>query len=308
MNRRRFVETGALAGAGLVVPSLGHLAGVARPAGGRLPPPYRISLAGWSLNRRHFREGKLPALDFPQVAREEYGIEAIELVNTMLPSPTYRFLQQLGQRAAQHDVAILLIMCDAEGDLSSEDDAQRLLAVRNHHKWVDIAAILGCHSIRVNSGGRAGDEGDMRRCGDSLRRLAEYAAPQGINVIVENHGGLSSHPASLVRAIELAARANVGTLPDFGNFPEGVDRYEATRAMMPYAKAVSAKCYDFDERGEETTIDFARMMRIVVDAGYHGYVGIEYEGDRLSEHDGIVAAKRLLERVGETLATGLTPR
>lgn len=298
MNRRRFIQTGALAGATLAVPSLSALA----PR--RSDPPYRISLAGWSLHRRHFDDGSMPLIDFPEVAAEEFGINAIELVNTMFPSPTYRFLQRLTRRAEHQGVAILLIMCDAEGDLSSQDQAERLQAIRNHHKWVDIAAILGCHSIRVNSGGRADDDGDIRRCADSLRRLADYAAPHGINVIVENHGGLSSHPPSLTRAIRLADRATVGTLPDFGNFPDGTDRYEAIRAMMPYAKAVSAKCYDFDENDQETTIDFERMMRIVVESGYRGYVGIEYEGSNLSEHHGILAAKRLLERIAMKLSSG----
>jgi sugar phosphate isomerase/epimerase len=308
MHRREFLQR--TAGLGAVAAGFPGLLGAAPglvsedPDQAGAPPPepaFRISLAGWSLHRRHFQEGTMPLVDFPRVAREEFGIGAIELVNTMFPSPHYRFLKSLLHEAEQHEVRILLIMCDAEGSLSSEDEDQRRQAVRNHHKWIDIAAVLGCHSIRVNTGGTAGDEGDIRRCAESLRALAEYGEPDSVQVLVENHGGLSSDPVSLVRVMELAEHPHVGTLPDFGNFPAGTDRYTATQAMMPWARAVSAKCYDFDEAGNETSIDFERMLRIVVDAGYRGYVGIEYEGERLSEAEGILAARRLLERLALAL-------
>jgi len=263
--------------------------------GGRIGE-YKISLAGWSLHRRFFA-GEVKLIDFPKVSREEFGIEAIELVNTFFPSPTYSFLRNLMKRARDNDVKILLIMCDQEGDMASTDRKERLQAVVNHHKWVDIAGVLGCHSIRCNSGhGRAGDEEAIQRCAERFARLVEYAKPRKINVIIENHGGLSSHPDSLIKVMKIVGSPYFGTLPDFGNFPKEVDKYEAVRRMMPFAKAVSAKCYDFNEKGEETTIDFRKMMKIVTDAGYHGYVGIEYEGRRLSEAEGILAAKKLLER------------
>jgi sugar phosphate isomerase/epimerase len=105
--------------------------------------------------------------------------------------------------------------------------------------------------------------------------------------------------ASLMRAI---GRPDVGTLPDFGNFrlsrTQSYDRYEGIRQMLPWARDVSAKTYDFDEAGNETTIDYARMFALLDAAGYSGPVGIEYEGKRLSERDGILATKRLVERFG----------
>jgi len=294
VTRRQFIgkcaKTTAGIGAALAAP------GLAAEAAGRIRD-YKISLAGWSLHRRHFA-GKMPLIDFPKVARQEFGIEAIELVNTFFPSPTYSFLRDLNRRAAGENVKILLIMCDAEGDMAHTDEKERLQAVLNHHKWVDIAAVLGCHSIRCNSGrGKARDEQAIKRCADSFARLVEYAAPKKINVIIENHGGLSSDPDSLIKVMKIVNSPYFGTLPDFGNFPKEVDKYDAVRRMMPYAKAVSAKCYDFDAEGNETTIDFRKMMKIVTDAGYHGYVGIEYEGNRLSEAEGILAAKKLLERL-----------
>jgi len=294
ISRRQFIRRCAYSTAG--VGAVLAAPGLAAEKGGRIGD-YKISLAGWSVHRRFFA-GQFKLIDFPKVSREEFGIEAIELVNTFFPSPTYSFLRNLKKRAADHDVKILLVMCDAEGDMASTDRKERLQAVLNHHKWVDIAAVLGCHSIRCNSGhGRAGDEEAIERCADSFARLVEYAKPKKINVIIENHGGLSSDPDSLIKVMKIVNSPYFGTLPDFGNFPKEVDKYDAVRRMMPYAKAVSAKCYDFNEKGNETTIDFRKMMKIVTDAGYDGYVGIEYEGRRLSEAEGIIAAKKLLERL-----------
>jgi sugar phosphate isomerase/epimerase len=132
--------------------------------------------------------------------------------------------------------------------------------------------------------------------------LCEFAAPHGINVLVENHGGLSSHGRWLAGVMKMVNLPNCGTLPDFGNFRLGdgkeYDRYQGVDELMPFAKAVSAKSHDFDEEGNEIHTDYFRMLDIVVHKhGYHGYLGIEYEGSRLSEPEGILATKRLLERV-----------
>lgn len=303
MDRREFLKAmgGAAAAVG-AAPLLGAGARAqAAPAATSAPsasaPWFSISLAGWSLHRRHFNEGKLPLADFPRVAREEFGIGAIELVNTMFPSPTWRAQQELLASAAKHDVKVLLIMCDAEGDLSAERDADRLQAVANHRKWLEIAGNLGCHSIRVNSGGRPANPGDQQRCIDSLKRLGEMAAERSLAVLCENHWGMSSYPDDLLAVMRGVGMSNVGTLPDFGNFPDDVDRYAAVAAMLPFAKAVSAKCHDFDAEGRETRTDFARMLGLVRAAGYRGWIGIEYEGERLSEAEGIRAAKRLLEKL-----------
>jgi sugar phosphate isomerase/epimerase len=198
-------------------------------------------------------------------------------------------------------VSILLVMCDGEGDLGSADKAKRAEAVENHKKWLEAARVLGCHSIRVNVYGTGTREEHMAQAAESLHALAVLADPMNLNVIVENHGGITSDGSWMAGVMKKADHPRVGTLPDFGNFTmEGgkqYDRYKGVAEMMPWAKAVSAKCYDFDERGEETTIDFHKMMKIVVDAGYHGHLGIEYEGPRMSEHDGVEAMRKLLERV-----------
>lgn len=256
---------------------------------------FEISLAAWSLHKAFFAKeiDQLGMVD----ACAKHGIRGFEMVNTFFPSPQYAYLKQLKQRADDQGVELLLIMCDGEGSMAGPERESRLLAAKNHHKWIDIAAVLGCHSIRANTGAREGDADALERCAESFAALCEYADANGINVLIENHWGLSSEPEWLMALMGKVNHPRFGTLPDFGNFPETVDRYDAVEKMMPLAKAVSAKCYDFGDDGNETKVDFARMMRIVLDAGYSGWVGIEYEGERLSEDEGIAACKGLLERL-----------
>lgn len=265
-------------------------------------PMFEISLAAWSVHRMYYN-GVLKQIDMPELCREKFDLSGLELVNSFFASPQQSYCDDLRKRAADHGVKLLLIMCDGEGDLSSPDTKARHQAVRNHRKWVDIAAYLGCHSIRCNSGGEAGNDDSIKRCAESFSALVEYAKPDNLNILVENHGGLSRDPDSLIRVIRQVNDPRFGTLPDFGNFPAEVDRYEAVKKWMPYAKAVSAKCHDFDENGNEKHTDYFKMMKIVLDAGYRGFVGIEYEGEHSDESAGVLACKRLLERCREKFKT-----
>ena len=287
MQRRDFVKT-----AGVAAMTGAAIAKGAFAADNK----FRISVAAWSMHKAFFA-GEMEMMAQPAFLKE-LGIGGLELVNTFFKSPQYSYLQQFKKEAENNGVEILLIMCDGEGDMASEDKAFRMLSAKNHHKWVDIAHVLGCHSIRCNSGsGKPGDKEAVKRAAESFSELSDYAAQAGLNVIIENHGGLSSYPDDLVSLMKAVGKPNFGTLPDFGNFPDDVDRYDAVEKMMPYAKAVSAKCHDFDDRtGMETRTDYDKMMKIVLDAGYDGWVGIEYEGSRLSERDGILACKKLLEK------------
>lgn len=210
---------------------------------------------------------------------------------------TSGFADELRRRCSDAGVTSVLIMCDGEGALGDPDAATRGQSVDNHRKWLDLARHLGCHSIRVNAAG-SGDRSEQAKCAtDGLRRLAEVAAPLQLNVIVENHGGWSSHGDWLAEVIRGVGLPNCGTLPDFGNFAK-YDRYQGVEELMPFAKGVSAKSYDFDALGNETTIDYPRMLGIVRAARYAGWIGVEYEGGRLSEPEGIRATKGLLERLG----------
>ena len=265
---------------------------------------FEISLAEWSLHRA-IQRNLVKTLDFPRIARRTFGIGAIELVNTLLEVPTAEYITRLKNNAKEEGVRILLIMCDAEGALAHKDKAQRMKSVQNHTKWIDIASELGCHSIRVNMRGEekgtASDKAVVDdfvfRSVDAFSALCQIAAKNQINVIIENHGGLSSNADVLTRLMKSVNLPNLGTLPDFGNFDRGMDRYEGVRKLMPFAKGVSAKSRDFDIQGNETEIDYGRMMKIVLDeAGFGGYVGIEFEGDKVGEYEGIWATRRLLER------------
>lgn len=324
MKRRDFLQITALSAVG--IPLVGCArgeAGISGPAPATQPesppregtdrePLYRISLAEWSLHRG-LQRGEMDNLEFPRAARE-MGIGAIEYVNTFFMDKPRdkRYMAELKRRCEGEGVTSLLIMCDRLGELGNPHGGRRNEAVDNHKPWVQAAKYLGCHSIRVNAASEGSYEEQQRLAADGLRKLAEYADEYDLSVIVENHGGLSSNGAWLAGVMKLVDHPRIGTLPDFGNFcldwsrqddPEAwYDRYQGVEEMMPYARAVSAKSHDFDEAGNETHTDYARMLRIVTDAGYHGYVGIEYEGEELGEREGIMATKALLERVREELS------
>jgi L-ribulose-5-phosphate 3-epimerase len=300
LHRRSFL------GAAMLAPLAGAAArtvrGDAPAAPAAAAPPFRISLAQWSLHRTLFG-GDLDTLDFPRAARQQFGIEAVEYVNQFFKDKAKDadYLGELATRAADEGVTNLLVMCDGLGKLGDPDQKARTAAVENHFPWVEAAKRLGCHSIRVNAASAGTFEEQQKLAADGLARLAEYAAHLDVNVLVENHGGLSSNGAWLAGVMKAVGRPNCGTLPDFGNFLD-YDRYLGVEELMPFAKAVSAKSHEFDADGAEVRTDYRRMMKIVLAAGYHGWVGIEYEGKGLPEAEGIQATKRLLERVRDELA------
>jgi sugar phosphate isomerase/epimerase len=268
---------------------------------------FKLSLAQWSLHRALFKKD-LDNLDFVKVSRRDYGIGAVEYVNQFFKDKAKDsgYLSEMKKRARDFGVENRLIMIDGEGALGDPDEAKRKQAVENHYRWVEAAKFLGCKMIRVNAQSKGSYDEQMKLVADGLQRLAEFGGQHRIDVIVENHGGLSSNGQWLTGVMKLVNHPRCGTLPDFGNFrvsqDEEYDRYKGVAELMPYAKAVSAKSHDFDARGEEIHTDYHKMMKIVLDAGYRGFVGIEYEGDKMSEPDGIRATKKLLERVHNELS------
>ena len=292
-------------------------------------PDLNISLAQWSLHKSFFGEalngdweafarllkenpdsllqGKLNPDDFPRIAAS-YGVNTIELVNTFYYSKA-KDMDYWGKFKKSCDdagVKVGLIMCDALGDIGNADSVERQKAVENHYDWVKIAKFLGASTIRVNAAGQGTAEEVAKNAADGLKKLGEYAAKEGINVVVENHGGYSSDGSWLSGMMKAVNMENVGTLPDFGNFclesgPEGCvkeyDRYKGIAELMPFAKGVSAKTHVFDEKGNEAEIDYTRILKIVKDAGFKGNIGIEFEGEKISEDEGIKATKALLEKL-----------
>lgn len=286
-------------------------------------PFFTLSLAQWSMHRM-IREDGVDPYSFAQKAKE-WGFSGLEYVSqlyaTELEASDYSqeamdsFVQRSNEEAQKHGLTNVLIMVDREGDLSTSDAEKRNQAVENHHKWVDAAAAMGCHAIRVNLSGSDDPEEWMANSVDGLTALATYAKDKGIEVIVENHGGLSSNAAMLAEVMEKVGMENCGTLPDFGNFcirrndpadyskgcAEQYDFYKGVKELMPFAKAVSAKSHNFDAEGNETEIDYRKMLEIVKGAGYTGYIGVEYEGNELSEEEGIIATRDLLIEAANNL-------
>lgn len=270
----------------------------------------KISLAQWSFHKA-LKEGKMTHFEFITKAGE-MGFNGVEYVNVFFKEKAQdtSFLSQMTINAQKAGVKQLLIMIDGEGYLGDINKSKRDSAIQNHYKWIDAASFLGCHSIRVNAHGEGGADEVALAAVDGLSRLSEYASTKGINVLVENHGGYSSNGVWLVDVISRVNKSNCGTLPDFGNFClkradgdmwnkpclEEYDRYKGVSELMPFAKAVSAKSFDFGELGFETTIDYQQMIEIVKNSGYTGFIGVEYEGENLSEYEGIKATKSLIEK------------
>ncbi len=263
---------------------------------------FKISLAEWSLHRMLY-SGKIDHLDFCVIARNEFGLDAVEYVNSFFfdKARDINYLKEMKKRAQDHGVSSLLIMCDNEGYLGDPDRNGRKKAVENHYKWMEAAKLLGCHSIRVNAQSKGSYEEQIDFASDGLRMLAEFGETLGINTIVENHGGLSSNAKWLMSVMKKVNHPMCGTLPDFGNFrienDNWYDRYLGVEELMPFAKAVSAKSHSFDSKGNEINTDYHKMINIVLASGYKGYIGIEYEGSEVDEMQGVHLTKKLLENV-----------
>ena len=266
---------------------------------------FKISLAEWSLHRMLY-SGELDHLEFCEIARKQFDLDAVEYVNSFFfdKAEDFDYLKEMKNRANDQGVSSLLIMCDNEGDLGDPNQKAREKAVENHFKWMEAAKFLGCHSIRVNAKSEGTYEDQISLASDGLRRLTEYGEKIGINTIVENHGGLSSNGKWLVSVMKEVDHPMCGTLPDFGNFKikdgEWYDRYKGVDELMPYAKAVSAKSHSFNWKGNEINTDYKKMINIVLSAGYNGYIGIEFEGSEVDEIEGVQLTKNLMEKVGRS--------
>ncbi|WP_339745868.1 sugar phosphate isomerase/epimerase family protein [uncultured Rubinisphaera sp.] len=302
-SRRQFLQTCSAIGAGFLLPGFSQASLLEKE------PLCKISLAQWSLHKALF-DGKLDHLDFAKTTKQEFGITGVEYVNQFFKDKAIdqSYLKEMKTRAEGEGVESLLIMIDREGNLGDADEAKRTQAVENHYKWVEAAKFLGCHSIRVNAASSGTYEEQVERAADGLRRLSEFGDQHDINVIVENHGGLSSSGAWLSTVMKKVDHPRCGTLPDFGNFAIDrnqdiwYDRYQGVAELMPYAKAVSVKTHEFDKDNPHITYDrrfnketdLVKMLAIVMASGYKGYYGIEYEGSELDEYAGIRKSKEAL--------------
>lgn len=310
INRRKFIQD---SGKGILgLSALSFLASHEALANTNSELFFKISLAEWSLHRTLFAK-KMNNMDFPAKAKNDFGIHALEYVNQFFKDKAEdkTYLKELKSRTTDLNVENVLIMIDGEGYLADADEKKRTISIEKHYKWVEAAKFMGCHSIRVNAYATSKDAEEGKAAAiDGLSRLTEFAKPYGIGIIVENHGGFSSNGVWLSDVMKQVNKPGCGTLPDFGNFciksgkggcAEEYDKYKGVTEMMPFAKGVSAKSGSFDADGNETNIDYMKMMKIVKDAGYRGYVGIE-SGSATNEDQAIKLTKALLEKVGKKLS------
>ena len=286
-TRRQFIAQSAIAASALCL-------GKGSQAADKKKPLFEISLAQWTINRE-LKSGKIDNLDFAKVAHD-HGIFALEYVNQffMKKATDEKYLAEMKKRASDHGVKSLIIMCDREGNIGNPDKAKRQQTVDNHRKWIDAAKFLGCHSIRVNAASAGSWDEQVKLAADGLAKLTEFGAKQDINVIVENHGGLSSNADWLAEVIQAVNHDRCGTLPDFGNFRikdgESYDSYRGIKKLMKWAKGVSVKDVVWNDKAKQSPLDYDRMLKIVLDAGFSGYCGIEHGG-----FEGLDASRKALE-------------
>ncbi len=307
MNRRDFIVKTAQTGTALSLLGLySYKSGVKEK-----PLFFKISLAQWSFHRALW-QNKMDNLDFASKSRS-FGCEGLEYVNGFFKDKAkdMTYLKEMNSRANAEGQQNVLIMIDGEGRLADADTSKRIEGIENHYKWIDAAHFLGCSSIRVNLGGGKVKSDAVKASVDSLTQLSNFAKESNINILVENHGGFSSNGEWMTEVFSQIKNKNCGTLPDFGNFCikrdknkciDSYDRYKGMKELLPFAKAVSAKSHDFDASGNEIHTDYYRVMKMVKEIGYTGFVGIEYEGSKVSEHKGIELTRDLLLKVGKQLS------
>lgn len=285
ITRRDFVGKSVLAG------TAGILAPTAIKASFVSPTPRMttddISLAQWALVDE-LRAGKWKNLDFPAIARKDFGLNGIEFVNTLFEVPTEGYLKRLKKNAEDNGVTMVLIMVDDEGDGCSPTKEERRQFDINHRKWIDIAHYLGCHAIRTNCRGPkdVNKTEALKYAAETYRMLLEYAIPANISVVIENHGGVSDDADWMVSLLKEVDSLYFGSYPDWRQPSQVFDNVNYLTKMLPYAGGMSYR----NQPTEELT---AKMIRLAKDSGYRGWYGIESSG-REAIKQGIELLKKYL--------------
>jgi len=290
LSRRKFLERSALFGAaGLTIPSV--LKGTSLNLSSHSGPFIRkndISLAQWALVDE-LRAGKWKNLDFPRIAREDFGLNGVEFVNTLFDVPTADYLKQLKRNAEDYGVELVLIMVDAEGDPCVADKKDREQFAVNHRKWIDIANFLGCHAIRTNCRGneKTNPDDGLKWAADAYERLLEYAIPANVSVLIENHGGFSNNADWMLKLFNKIDRLHFGSYPDWREPAKDFDNYAYLEKMLPWAHGMSYRNQPDEQQS-------AKMIRLCQELGYSGWYGIESSG-REAISEGIRILRKYLE-------------
>jgi L-ribulose-5-phosphate 3-epimerase len=270
ISRRNFFEKSvALGGAALAAPSL-LKSELMEPTPRMIKDD--ISLAQWALVDE-VKSGKWKTVDFAKIAKNDFGLNGIEFVNTLFEVTTEGYLRRLKKNAADNGVTMVLIMVDDEGDGCSATKEERRQFEINHRKWIDAAAYLGCKAIRTNCRGPQGvsKEEALKYSIETYQMMMEYAVPAKISVLIENHGGISNDAGWMVSLMKEVNNLYFGTYPDWRAPADNFDNVDYLLKMLPYAGGMSYR----NQPTEELT---AKMIRLAKDSGYRGWYGIESSG------------------------------
>ncbi len=270
ISRRNFIEKSLVAGAAAAItPSV-----IGSELFGSTPRLIKddISLAQWALVDE-VKSGKWKTLDFAKIARNDFGLNGIEFVNTLFEVTTEGYLKKLRKNADDNGVTMVLIMVDDEGDGCGATKEERNQFAINHRKWIDAAAYLGCKSIRTNCRGpeNADKAEALKWAAESYNMLLEYAVPAKISVLIENHGGVSNDADWMVSLMKEVDNLYFGTYPDWRRPADNFDNVDYLKKMLPFAGGMSYR----NQPTEELT---AKMIKLAKDSGYRGWYGIESSG------------------------------
>ena len=258
----------------------------------------KLAVQQYSFNRQ-LRSGELAMIDYPRTVVKGTGIKALEYYNGHMEEKARDtgFFEEVRKRCDDLGAVNTMMLCKSKDALDSPDPEIRASAIEGYRPWLDATKILGGQYIRVDVRSDGDPDEQKKHAADGLTALCEVAGSEyELGIVVENHGGHSGNGKWVAELMETVALDNCGTLPDFQNFKE-YDPYMGIEEMMPYAKIVCAKAKAFDEAGNEINVDYRRMLKIVKDSGYTGYIGIEFEGHGVDPIAGINLTKELIETV-----------
>ncbi|MFT5124953.1 MAG: L-ribulose-5-phosphate 3-epimerase [Kiritimatiellia bacterium] len=268
------------------------------------PNRFQIGIQEYTFHR-WLGSGKLDHLDYPALAKEKLGITHIEYFNRPFNGKhtDKAYVGELVKRTTGEGMTNVLILVDSKHQIDSADAAERTRSLDEHKGWVDCAKQLGCYAVRVNCRSGGNPDANLANAVEGLGALCDYAKGSKVDIVIEPHGGNSSNPDWLVQAMKAVKRPNAGLLPDFNNFGS-YDRYDGVTKTLPYAPAVCAKAFGYDEAGNETHTDYFRMLKIVYDSDYSGVISIEFEGRDIDPVEGSLKTKALIEKALKAAAAG----
>ena len=255
-------------------------AGAIEPFKRQGSPHFKLSLVGYSL-RKYFNEknpaNRITLFDFIDYCAD-HGVSAAELTGYYFPKPvTNEYLFKLKRYLHLRGISI---SGTSLGNNFAQPKGPKLdEQVDAVKKWVDVAAIIGAPYVRVFSGSTKGMplEEEQKNCIASLEECAEYAGTKGIFLGLENDAGITPDAKSVLELVAGVKSPWFGLNLDLGNF-HTADVYGDVAKCAPYAINVHVKA-EVREKGKNIgePADIGRMVKILRDAGYQGYLALEYE-------------------------------